>query len=85
MADVKGIADLMEQEHLHSNYILPHIDDPRILVTLSDKLREVIRLHVDEKEMMEHHVLILCISSQIRLIVGGSPLIVSSKRFESSR
>lgn len=49
VAFAKGIADLVEQEHLHSNYILPPIDDPRILATLSDKLREVIRLHVDKK------------------------------------
>jgi hypothetical protein len=66
VAVAKGIADLVEQEHLHSNYILPPIEDQRILATVSDKL-------------------ILCISSQIRLIVGGSPLMVSSKRFESSR
>ncbi|MGA7368333.1 MAG: NADP-dependent malic enzyme [Nitrososphaeraceae archaeon] len=44
-----GIANLVEQEHLHSDYILPPIDDPRILATVSDKLREVIKLHVDEK------------------------------------
>jgi hypothetical protein len=44
----KGIADLVEQEHLHSDYILPPIDDPRILATVSDKLREVIRLQVDK-------------------------------------
>lgn len=49
VAVAKGIADLVEQERLHSNYILPPIDDPRILATLSDKLREVIRLHVDKK------------------------------------
>ena len=48
MAVAKGIADLVEQEHLHSNYILSPIDDPRILVTVSDK-REVIRLQVDKK------------------------------------
>lgn len=45
----KGIADLVEQEHLNPDYILPPIDDPRILATVSDKLREVIKLHVDEK------------------------------------
>jgi malate dehydrogenase (oxaloacetate-decarboxylating) len=45
----KGIADLVEQEHLCPDYILPPIDDPRILPTVSDKLREVIKLHVDEK------------------------------------
>ena len=44
-----GIADLVEQEHLHSNYILPPIDDPRILAIISDKLRKVIKLHVNEK------------------------------------
>ena len=47
VAVARGIADLVEQEHLHSNYILPPIDDP--YSTLSDKLREVIRLHVDKK------------------------------------
>lgn len=49
VAVATGIADLVEQEHLHSDYILPPIDDPRILPTVSDKLREVIKHHVDEK------------------------------------
>lgn len=48
MAVAKGIADLVEQEHLHSDCILPPIDDPRIPATVSDKLREVIRLQVDK-------------------------------------
>ena len=48
-AVAKGIADLVEQEHLHSNYILPPIDDPRILAIISDKLRKVIKLHVNER------------------------------------
>jgi malate dehydrogenase (oxaloacetate-decarboxylating) len=45
----KGIADLVEQEHLRPDYILPPIDDPRILPTVSDKLRDIIKLHVDKK------------------------------------
>ena len=49
MAAAKGIADLVEQKHLHSNYILPPIDDPRILATVSDKLIEGIRLQIDKK------------------------------------
>lgn len=49
VAVAKGIADLVEQEHLHADYILPPIDDPRILATVSEKLREVIKLHVDER------------------------------------
>ncbi|HZD36386.1 MAG TPA: NADP-dependent malic enzyme [Nitrososphaeraceae archaeon] len=48
VAVAKGIADLVEREHLHSNYILPPIDDPRILATVSDKLREVVKFHVEE-------------------------------------
>lgn len=49
VAVAKGIADLVEHEHLRPDYILPPIDDPRILPTVSDKLRKVIKLHVDEK------------------------------------
>jgi malate dehydrogenase (oxaloacetate-decarboxylating) len=49
VAVAKGIADLVEQEHLRSDYILPPIDDPRVLPTVSEKLRDVIKLHVDEK------------------------------------
>jgi malate dehydrogenase (oxaloacetate-decarboxylating) len=49
VAVAKGIADLVEQEHLRSDYILPPIDDPRILPTVSDKLRDVMRVHVDKK------------------------------------
>jgi malate dehydrogenase (oxaloacetate-decarboxylating) len=49
VAVAKGIADLVKQEHLRSDYILPPIDDPRVLPTVSEKLRDVIKLHVDEK------------------------------------
>jgi malate dehydrogenase (oxaloacetate-decarboxylating) len=48
-AVAKGIADLVKNEHLRSDYILPPIDDPRVLPTVSEKLRNVIKLHVDEK------------------------------------
>jgi malate dehydrogenase (oxaloacetate-decarboxylating) len=49
VAVAKGIADLVKQEHLRSDYILPPIDDPRVLPTVSEKLRDIIKLHVDEK------------------------------------
>lgn len=49
VAIATGIADLVEQEHLHADYILPPIDDPRILATVSEKLKEIIKLHVDER------------------------------------
>jgi malate dehydrogenase (oxaloacetate-decarboxylating) len=49
VAVAKGIADLVKNEHLRSDYILPPIDDPRVLPTVSEKLRNVIKLHVDEK------------------------------------
>jgi hypothetical protein len=49
MAVAKGMAALVEQEHLRSDYILPPIDGPRILATVSDRLREVIRFHVGDK------------------------------------
>ena len=49
MAAAKGIADLVEQDHLHSDYILPPIDDPRILATVTEKLGEVIKLHINER------------------------------------
>jgi malate dehydrogenase (oxaloacetate-decarboxylating) len=49
VAVAKGIADLVKQEHLRPDYILPPIDDPRVLPTVSDKLKDVIKLHVDEK------------------------------------
>jgi malate dehydrogenase (oxaloacetate-decarboxylating) len=48
-AVAKGIADLVKNEHLRSDYILPPIDDPRVLPTVSEKLRDIIKLHVDEK------------------------------------
>lgn len=48
-AVARGIANLVKNEHLRSDYILPPIDDPRVLPTVSEKLRDVIKLHVDEK------------------------------------
>lgn len=44
-----GIAELVTQVQLRSDYILPPIDDPRILPTVSDKLRKVVQLHVEGK------------------------------------
>jgi malate dehydrogenase (oxaloacetate-decarboxylating) len=44
-----GIAELVTPEQLQSDYILPPIDDPRILPTVADKLRKVVKLHVDGK------------------------------------
>jgi malate dehydrogenase (oxaloacetate-decarboxylating) len=44
-----GIAELVTPEQLRSDYILPPIDDPRILPTVSDKLIKVVKLHVDGK------------------------------------
>ena len=49
VAVAKGIADLVKQEHLRPDFILPPIDDPRVLPTVSGKLKDVIKLHVDEK------------------------------------
>jgi malate dehydrogenase (oxaloacetate-decarboxylating) len=45
-----GIAELVTPEQLQSDYILPPIDDPRIMPTVADKLRKVVKLHVDGKQ-----------------------------------
>jgi len=49
VAVATGIASLVEREHLRTDYILPPIDDPRILATVSEKLKEVIKDRIKQK------------------------------------
>ncbi|HET6729966.1 MAG TPA: malic enzyme-like NAD(P)-binding protein [Nitrososphaeraceae archaeon] len=46
VAVAKGIASLVEREQLRAEYILPPIDDPRVLAIVSEKLRDVVRKHL---------------------------------------
>ena len=43
VAVAKGIASLVERELLRTDYILPPIDDPRILSIVSEKLRDIVK------------------------------------------
>lgn len=49
VAVATGIASLVEREHLRTDYILPPIDDPRILATVSEKLKEVIKNRIKQQ------------------------------------
>ena len=49
VAVATGIASLVEREHLRTDYILPPIDDPRILATVSEKLKQVIKNRIKQQ------------------------------------
>jgi malate dehydrogenase (oxaloacetate-decarboxylating) len=44
-----AIADIIDSEHLKYDYIIPKVDDPRIIHIVTDTLRNAIQRHIDKK------------------------------------
>lgn len=44
-----AIADLVDRDHLKYDYIIPKVDDPRIIHIVTDTLRNAIQKHIDKK------------------------------------
>jgi malate dehydrogenase (oxaloacetate-decarboxylating) len=44
-----AIADIIDSEHLKYDYIIPNVDDPRIIHIVTDTLRNAIQRHIDKK------------------------------------
>jgi malate dehydrogenase (oxaloacetate-decarboxylating) len=44
-----AIADIVDRDHLKYDYIIPKVDDPRIIHIVTDTLRNAIQKHIDKK------------------------------------
>ena len=44
-----AIADIVDTNHLKSDYIIPKVDDPRIIHIVTDTLKNAIQRHLDKK------------------------------------
>jgi malate dehydrogenase (oxaloacetate-decarboxylating) len=45
-----AIADIVDSNHLKSDYIIPKVDDPRIIHIVTDTLKNAIQRHIDKKK-----------------------------------
>jgi malate dehydrogenase (oxaloacetate-decarboxylating) len=44
-----AIADIVDRDNLKYDYIIPKVDDPRIIHIVTDTLRNAIQRHIDKK------------------------------------
>jgi len=49
VAVATAIADIVDRTHLKSDYIIPKVDDPRIIHIVSRTMRDAIQRHLDKK------------------------------------
>jgi malate dehydrogenase (oxaloacetate-decarboxylating) len=45
-----AIAEITNDAHLNENYIIPKVNDPRILPTVTNALRDAIQKHVTKRD-----------------------------------
>jgi malate dehydrogenase (oxaloacetate-decarboxylating) len=45
----RAIADIVDRDHLKYDYIIPKVDDPRIIHIVTDTLKKAIQRHLDKK------------------------------------
>ena len=45
-----AIADIVDSNHLKYDYIIPKVDDPRIIQIVTDTLKKAIQRHIDKKK-----------------------------------
>ena len=46
----KAIADIVDRDHLRYDYIIPKVDDPRIIRIVTETLKKAIQIHIAKKE-----------------------------------
>ncbi|MGH9953897.1 MAG: hypothetical protein ACRD5J_19955 [Nitrososphaeraceae archaeon] len=46
IAVARSISELVDEEHLRTDYILPAIDDPRILPVVSNSVKDSMKKHI---------------------------------------
>jgi malate dehydrogenase (oxaloacetate-decarboxylating) len=44
-----AIADIVDRDHLKYDYIIPKVDDPRIIHIVTDTLKKAIQRHIDKR------------------------------------
>lgn len=44
-----AIADIVDRDHLKYDYIIPKVDDPRIIHIVTDTLKKAIQIHIEKK------------------------------------
>jgi malate dehydrogenase (oxaloacetate-decarboxylating) len=49
VAVATAIADIVDTNHLKYDYIIPKVDDPRIIHILTDTLKNAIQRHLEKK------------------------------------
>ncbi len=45
----RAIADIVDRDHLKYDYIIPKVDDPRIIHIVTDTLKKAIQRHIDKR------------------------------------
>jgi malate dehydrogenase (oxaloacetate-decarboxylating) len=50
VAVATAIADIVDSAHLKNDYIVPKVDDPRIINIVNTVLRDAIQRHIDKKK-----------------------------------
>jgi malate dehydrogenase (oxaloacetate-decarboxylating) len=48
-----AIADIVDSNHLKYDYIIPKVDDPRIIHIVTDTLKNVIQRRIDKKTQQQ--------------------------------
>ena len=48
-----AIADIVDSNHLKYDYIIPKVDDPRIIHIVTDTLKNAIQRHIDKKKQQQ--------------------------------
>jgi malate dehydrogenase (oxaloacetate-decarboxylating) len=53
VAVATAIADIVDSTHLKDDYIIPKVDDPRIIHIVTRTLRDAIQKHIDKKRSLQ--------------------------------
>jgi malate dehydrogenase (oxaloacetate-decarboxylating) len=53
VAVATAIADIVDSTHLKNDYIIPKVDDPRIIHIVTRTLRDAIQKHIDKKKSQQ--------------------------------
>jgi malate dehydrogenase (oxaloacetate-decarboxylating) len=48
-----AISNMVDSKHLKDDYIVPKIDDPRIIHIVTDTLKNAIQTHIANKKMQQ--------------------------------
>ena len=55
VAVATAIADIVDSTHLKDDYIIPKVDDPRIIHIVTRTLKDAIQKHIDKKKISNNN------------------------------